>query len=178
MTASPAPGMPSAEAIEAEIRPMAYEAADLTECVERILDLIRPAFEAKEREIHKLIREVVRLSQAAGEAEGRLKASETAGVVEGWRDRALSAEAKLAQAVEALENATAFDLGDDIVVESRGKGTWAVKNFDSVLNADGVWEWEPQPSSRGDEFIARTRFSRDEAFDRARSASAAAKGEA
>ena len=60
-----------------------------------ILDLIRPAFEAKGREIQKAIREVVKWSQAAGEAEGRLKMSEAAGVVEGWRARALDAEATI-----------------------------------------------------------------------------------
>jgi hypothetical protein len=80
------------------------------------------------------------------------------------RSARLAAEAKLAQAV-------AFDLGGDIAVESRGNGAWAVKNFACVLNADGLWEWEPQPSSRDDDFISRTRFSLDEAFTRARSAS-------
>lgn len=27
-----------------------------------------------------------------------------------------------------------------------------------VLARDGEWEWEPQPSSRDDDFMARTRF--------------------
>ena len=57
MTASPpaAPGMPSAEEIEAEIRPMSYEGADLTECVERILSLIRPAFEAQQAKLAQAV---------------------------------------------------------------------------------------------------------------------------
>jgi len=30
--------------------------------------------------------------------------------------------------------------------------------FSNVLTRDGDWEWEPQPSSRTDDFIARSRF--------------------
>jgi hypothetical protein len=35
---------------------------------------------------------------------------------------------------------------------------WAVVSYDEVLNKSGEWEWEPQPSSRTDEFKKRTRF--------------------
>lgn len=41
--------MPSEEEIEAEIRPMPYEGADLTECVARILALFAPILAEKER---------------------------------------------------------------------------------------------------------------------------------
>lgn len=74
--------------------------------------------------------------------------------------RALAAEAALAKAV-------VFEFGEHHYVESRGDGTWAVKNGGCVLNVDGVWEYEPNPSNRTDEFIARTRFDRDDAFRRA-----------
>lgn len=77
-----------------------------------------------------------------------------------WNDRALAAEAALAKAV-------VFEFGEHHYVESRGDGTWAVKNGGCVLNVDGVWEYEPNPSNRTDEFIARTRFDRDDAFRRA-----------
>lgn len=35
---------------------------------------------------------------------------------------------------------------------------WAVCNLGDVLNKNGQWEYEPQPSSRSDEFIECTRF--------------------
>ena len=47
-------------------------------------------------------------------------------------------------------------------IESReqrdGSILWAVTYFGDVLNRGGEWEWEPLPSSRDDDFIARTRF--------------------
>lgn len=45
------------------------------------------------------IAEVDRLATALGQAEGKLQASELAGIVDGWRDRALNAECKLDEAV-------------------------------------------------------------------------------
>lgn len=47
-----------------------------------------------------------------GEAEGALRASELAGVVEGWQRRAEAAEARLAEAVEALDQLL-DDMGED-----------------------------------------------------------------
>lgn len=41
--------MPSEEEVEAEIRPMSYEGADLTECVARTLALFAPILAEKER---------------------------------------------------------------------------------------------------------------------------------
>lgn len=74
--------------------------------------------------------------------------------------RALAAEAALAKAI-------VFELGERHYVESRSDGAWVIKNDGCVLNADGCWEYEPSPSNRTDEFIARTRFDRDDAFRRA-----------
>lgn len=50
-----------------------------------------------------------------------------------------------------------------------GPALWAVRFNGSVLNKQGEWEWEPMPSSRDDEFLARCRW------DSAEEAIAAAK---
>lgn len=72
---------------------------------------------------------------------------------------------RLAEAERRLAMATEFTLGDDLIISSRGHGKWAVKDrFSNVMNAAREWEYEPMPSSRTHEFIARTRFSLEEAF--------------
>lgn len=49
-----------------------------------------------------------------------------------------------------------------------GQDTWVVTEGDEVLGVESrCWEIEPQPSSRSDEFIARTRFTSLEAAYRA-----------
>jgi hypothetical protein len=53
-----------------------------------------------------------------------------------------------------------------ITVKDRGQG-WAVCWMGDVLNRDGEWEWEVQPSSRDDDFFLRCRFTEDEAKRRA-----------
>ena len=55
-----------------------------------------------------------------------------------------------------------------ISIEYRGEEAWAIviDNM-NVLNRDGAAEYEPMPSSRDDEFIARTRFTLEEAWERA-----------
>jgi len=40
-----------------------------------------------------------------------------------------------------------------------GPPKWAVRRNGRCLNTDGKWEYEPMPSSRDDEFLARCRFS-------------------
>lgn len=61
--------------------------------------------------------------------------------------------------------------GYPIHVVSRGPSQWAVSDGGFVLTRTGEWEAEPQPSSRTDEFIARTRFTFAEAMGRARALS-------
>lgn len=39
-----------------------------------------------------------------------------------------------------------------------GPDLWAIRKNGNVLNKEGEWEWEPMPSSRDDEFLARARF--------------------
>lgn len=46
----------------------------------------------------------------------------------------------------------------------RGGDLYAVMHFRDCLNASGGWEYEPNPSSRGDEFKARTRFDYNTAY--------------
>jgi hypothetical protein len=71
----------------------------------------------------------------------------------------------VAELKRRLSLATEFTLTADLVIASRGHGKWAVTDrFQNVLNRDQEWEHEPMPSNRTDEFIARTRFSLDEAF--------------
>lgn len=47
---------------------------------------------------------------------------------------------------------------------------WAIRKGGWCLNRDGQWEFEPQPSSRDNEFYARCRFPREEALQRAQAA--------
>jgi hypothetical protein len=52
-----------------------------------------------------------------------------------------------------------------------GGALWAVRFRGDVLNKQGVWEWEPMPSGRDDDFLARARFdSATAAIDAARAA--------
>lgn len=55
-----------------------------------------------------------------------------------------------------------------ITVEYRGHGRWAVKHLAYVLSGTGEWDYEPNPSSRTDEWLARHRFTRDEALELAK----------
>jgi len=51
--------------------------------------------------------------------------------------------------------------------QTDGSDGWAVLWGGRCLNSDGAWEWEPNPSSRDDDFLGRCRFSREEAIHRA-----------
>ena len=55
-----------------------------------------------------------------------------------------------------------------IRVEHRGEERWAVTNLGRCLNRYGIWDSEPLPSSRTEEWLAAHRFSRDEALTLAR----------
>lgn len=64
-----------------------------------------------------------------------------------------------------------FAVTKDISVELRDDRAkpplWAVTQHGCVLNTEFEWEYEPLPSSRTDEFKARTRFPIGEALKRA-----------
>lgn len=44
------------------------------------------------------------------------------------------------------------------VRQMNGAALWAVRFRGDVLNKSGEWEWEPMPSGRDDDFLARARF--------------------
>lgn len=62
-----------------------------------------------------------------------------------------------------LDHADAYDF-QAITVAWRGGATWAIQLGPSSsptrvwCEAEQAWEWEPSPSSREDDFIARTRY--------------------
>lgn len=58
-----------------------------------------------------------------------------------------------------------FEGQSDLRVEWRGGDAWCIHNGSACFNRDGEWEYEPMPSSREDDFIARTRYSLTEAID-------------
>lgn len=57
-----------------------------------------------------------------------------------------------------------------ITVEETAPGRWAVRRGKRCLDRDGVWEWEPIPSERDADLLARCRFDLDTALDMARRA--------
>jgi hypothetical protein len=44
------------------------------------------------------------------------------------------------------------------VERTHHSGKWAVRRGKRCYDADGVWDWEPLPSSRTDEWLANYRF--------------------
>lgn len=71
-------------------------------------------------------------------------------------------DARIAELEGVLSLAIAFDGGCEVRVERarqmQGPALWAVRCFGDCLNKSGGWEFEPMPSSRDDEFLARCRF--------------------
>ncbi|MFF4026902.1 hypothetical protein ACFYY5_29040 [Nocardia elegans] len=55
-----------------------------------------------------------------------------------------------------------------ITVEYRGRGKWAVSRFTRCYDIDGSPDWEPIPSERTDEWLARYRHDLDDALRIAR----------
>lgn len=43
-------------------------------------------------------------------------------------------------------------------VEQRGDDKWAIVQHGMTLNKDGQWEYEPQPSSRDEDYLQRNRY--------------------
>ncbi len=70
-----------------------------------------------------------------------------------------------------LSAASEFSLGERITIQRRrqrdGTKKWSVNDSGCVLNSDGKWECEPSPSNRTDDFIATTRFTLEEAWEKA-----------
>ena len=80
-------------------------------------------------------------------------------------------EARLAMAVR-FDWPEYKDLHFRVAIESRGDGKWAIINGGMCWTRDGEWEYESMPSNRTDEFIARTRYTLEEAFKLAPAAQA------
>ena len=63
-----------------------------------------------------------------------------------------------------------FALTVDRVMGYEGVSGWAVRRMGRCLDARGEWDWEPQPSSRTDEWIATHRHDLDTALILAKAA--------
>jgi hypothetical protein len=90
----------------------------------------------------------------------------TASGVELWLRKHLRAALAQAPAAEPQAVVSAYRIGDGInavkverVQQMEGPDLWAVRRHAEVLSKEGAWEWEPMPSSRDDDFLARCRFS-------------------
>ena len=76
--------------------------------------------------------------------------------------------AETASSTKAAISAYAIDLPprDSVRIERAaqvdGPAKWAVRLNGDCLNRAGAWEWEPMPSGRDDEFLARCRFDTDQ----------------
>jgi hypothetical protein len=46
----------------------------------------------------------------------------------------------------------------DVALQLKGPAKFAIRSTGSCLCKDGEWEYEPSPSSRDDEFLARARY--------------------
>jgi hypothetical protein len=92
------------------------------------------------------------------------------------------AQKGIARLREALESASAFNVGQNVIVKKcwqrDGSCLWAVQRFDEVLANDGMgWNYELQPSDRDEAFMARYRFATMElAMTAARAALATVEG--
>jgi len=77
--------------------------------------------------------------------------------------------------VQVTEYTVSLLPGDDIdaysfaiTVTYRGRGLWAVSRHRRCLRRDGVWDFEPIPSDRTDEWLAEHRFTEAEALELAK----------
>lgn len=91
-----APAAMPGEAIRRIIEDALCEPNTVEFAVASLEALFAPVLAEKERDVKEAMREAAKWATEAGEAKGRLEVSELASVVEGWRDRALAAEAALA----------------------------------------------------------------------------------
>lgn len=65
---------------------------------------------------------------------------------------------------DLLARALSFRFDDRISIAYRGSTGWAATTGSATINTDLEAEYEPMPSGRDDEYIARTRFSLEGAF--------------
>jgi len=74
----------------------------------------------------------------------------------------------LVHAYSLLARARSFAIAPRLTVDWRDnvgdESLWVISNNGLVLRDDGEFVYEPSPSNRSEEFIARTRFSLDDAM--------------
>lgn len=71
---------------------------------------------------------------------------------------------KVLQGIQSIS----IDVDLGLTIERRAEGLWVVSMGRSVVTRHLSREYEPMPTSRSEEFIARTRFPMNEALDIAR----------
>ena len=99
-----------------------------------------------------MLREYLALRQTSADTTTRITAE---------RDAALRDARRLRCAIDLP--VLAYDAGDGVRIEAAkqrdGGVLWAIREASStVLASDGLWEFEPQPSSRDADFLARCRY--------------------
>lgn len=67
--------------------------------------------------------------------------------------------------VTEITVSSALDPDFEVAVQWRGGDTYAVTRYRRCLGADGEWDFELQPSSREDDWLAAHRFSLDRAVE-------------
>jgi len=64
-----------------------------------------------------------------------------------------------------FKRATTFTFDNRTRIEQRSPDKYVIICFKEVLNKKGEWEYEPSPSNRSELFLARTRYSLEEAVE-------------
>jgi hypothetical protein len=129
---------------------------------------------------HQLLstaRDLVEMSCLSQTIEGFALTAKGRAILNGFAKTPVTAKkpAPFASELEALAAATKFEFNphgidaghpvETVSAEYRGHGLYAVTSLGGkVLNKKGSWEYESSPSNRTEDFIARTRFPRDEAI--------------
>lgn len=83
-------------------------------------------------------------------------------------DRSIADQPSISAMVNLLSRATRFQFSDRVAIVWKPGNLWSVVDAGQVLNVDGDWEYEPTGSGRSTEFKERTRFSLEDAFQRAK----------
>jgi hypothetical protein len=140
--------------------------AELDDTREAVTIAYMVSAEKAKDEIARLKADLAAAEEATRKAQDAIPTATSATSAAVAKERAASAK-RITELESLLAKATRFDVGADIRVENRSTNHWTIFCGCSVMNADGAWSFEPQPSSRTDEFKARTRFPFDEAMRRA-----------
>ncbi len=83
-------------------------------------------------------------------------------------NRSIPDHPSVARMAHLLSLSTRFQFSDRVAIVWKPGNLWSVVDAGQVLNVDGDWEHEPTGSGRSAEFKTRTRFSLEDAFERAK----------